>query len=635
MLDGLNPEQQEAVLHGEGPLLVFAGAGSGKTRVLTSRIAHLVQERGADPESVLAITFTNKAAREMKERLDGLLGERTKKMWVSTFHSACLRILRSHCAQIGLEPRFSIYDEDDGRKLILNVTEDLNYDPDFLKPAGTQAAIGRHKNSLITPAEAMKLAGDSDRDIRRAHVFAEYQVCLREYNAVDFDDILVHTVDLFKNHPYVLEGYQDQFRWILVDEYQDTNVAQNEIVRLLADKYRNITVVGDDAQSIYAFRGAEVSNILRFNQVFPELRMVVLEQNYRSTKHILDAANAVIANNETQAKKNLWTEQERGAQIVTRIFSSGEEEARWVAGEVVKLTNRGIRGGNIAVLCRQKVIGQGVEKALLAREVPSKFIGGVPFLERKDTKNLLGYLRLVINPHDEIAFRRVVNTPSRALGDVSVKKIRSWAKSRALPLGEAIRRGDEMELAPKATAGIQALVNVIEEGRRVAEAGGAASDVLGSILETTDYREFINRLGGDDAGYKLENIDTLVELAMTYSTVEAFLEMTSLISEQDEVEEDGHRVLIMTIHAAKGLEFPVVFLPAMEESILPDSRCRTEEDIEEERRLAYVAITRSRERLYLTRARWRMKHGQSMENEPSRFLEEIPAHLIIDAALAA
>ena len=634
-LSTLNPEQRAAVEFGEGPLLVFAGAGSGKTRVLTTRIAHLVTERGVDPASVLAITFTNKAAREMKERLGAMLGPIVSKMWVSTFHSACLKMIRPHAVLVGLKPAFSIYDTDDARKLIHNCIEDLDLDPKVIKPGAVQAAISTAKNRLVSPA---KLASEATTgyETKIARIYAAYNTAMLENCAVDFDDILVHTVTLLRDHPEVLASFHALFRWILVDEYQDTNVAQNEIVRLLGAAHRNVCVVGDYDQSIYRFRGAEAKNIMEFEKMFPGAHTITLEENYRSTRTILDAANAVIENNEIRPPKTLRTEKTGGAQIVSRTFRTGDEECRWLAGEVVKLVNRGVKGGEIAVLCRQKVIGRDVEKALLSREVPCKFVGSIPFFERKDVKNLLSYLRMLLNPDDEIAFRRIVNTPGRSIGETSIKKIRSWARYAALPLGEAVRRGADMGLTPKATAGLAAFVDALDRGRSAVESGVSADRVLEAVLTATRYREWLSELGGDDAVYKLENVDELVEIAMSHKTVDSLLEMAGLATDADEVEEEGRRVLIMTIHAAKGLEFPVVFVPAMEENIFPDQRSLlSSDDIEEERRLAYVAITRAKQRLYLTNAFTRMKYGAPMQNDPSRFLAEIPEHLVVDDTYAA
>ena len=397
---------------------------------------------------------------------------------------------------------------------------------------------------------------------------------------------------IFRESADALDAWRTKFEWVFVDEYQDTNIAQNEIVKMLTEKHRNVCVVGDVDQSIYSFRGAETRNILDFQKVFPEVHTITLEENYRSTKTILDAANAVIENNAERPPKTLRTLNASGAQIVTRTFRNGFDETSWLGGEVVKLLNRGMRGGELAILCRQKVIGRDVEKELLKRGVACKFVGSIPFFDRKDVKTLLAYLKMITNPNDSIAFRRIVNTPSRSIGDVTVAKIRSWVRHSGVPLGEAIRRGEDMELTPKAQAGLAALADALDKGRAAAESGASVDRVLEALLTATKYRQWIEALGGDDAPYKLENIDELVEIAMSHKTVESLLEEAGLVNEADEIDDNDRRVLILTIHAAKGLEFPIVFVPAMEEAIFPDSRSSwRQEDLEEERRLAYVAIT--------------------------------------------
>ena len=628
-LSDLNPEQRTAVEYGKGPLLVYAGAGSGKTRVLTTRIAYLITEHGVDPSSILAITFTNKAAREMKERLATMLGEIASKMLVATFHSACLRLIRPHAKLLKLPPSFSIYDDDDSRKLVHNCIEDAGLDPKEVSPGMVQTAISAAKNQLVTPAQLAKEARTA-RQSRVARVYEIYNAALIENAAVDFDDILVHTVTLFREHPEILESYQRTFEWIFVDEYQDTNVAQNQIIKLLGEKHRNVCVVGDFDQSIYAFRGAEAKNIMEFAKMFPGVRTITLEQNYRSTKTILDAANAVIENNEVRPPKTLRTIKAPGAQIVSRTFRSGTDEVYWLANEVVRLMSAGAKGGNIAVLCRQKMIGRDVEKALLSRSVPCRFVGSVPFFNRTDVKILTSYLKMLLNPNDEIALRRVVNTPSRRIGDKSVARIRAWSRSARVSLSEAIRRGPEIGLPPAAVEGLSHFVEALDRGRAAIASGVSSDRVLETVLTAVKYREWLSELGGDDAVYRLENIDELVEIAMMYPTVEALLETAGLINETDEIEDEDYRVLIMTIHAAKGLEFPVVFVPALEENIFPDHRSMFDQnDLEEERRLAYVAITRAQNRLYLTNALSRIKYGMPMRNDPSRFLAEIPHHLLL------
>lgn len=635
MLDGLNDAQRRAVLHGSGPLLLYAGAGSGKTRVLTTRIAHLLSERGVTPDQVIALTFTNKAAGEMKERLEKLVGPEAKNLWASTFHSACLRILRPRAATVGLKPGFSIYDTDDSRKTVRNATDDARYDPKDLSVGVTCARISAWKNRLLTPKEAWRLAAD-EYETRRARVYEEYQRLLVEANAVDFDDLLVLTVKLLSEHPDVLSGYQDRLRWIFVDEYQDTNIAQNEIIKMLGARApHNVTVVGDPDQSIYRWRGAEIKNLLAFPDLFPGCQTITLDRNYRSTKKILDAANAVIQNNRERPPKNLWTDTDGGAQIVVEQLSTAEEEVEWVASQVARLLSRGVHGADIAILCRLRAIGEDMERALIGREIPARLIGGVGFLGRAAVRDVLAYGRLIVNPDDEAAFRRVVNTPARKIGDASVKKIRSFAQRYAIGLGEACRRAEEMELPKAAAAGLEEFRTQLELGRSKAKGGANAGEVLEQVVQGVRYRDYVSTLGDDVAQGKLRDIDDLLEMALSYKTVEEFLESVALMSDTDDLDESDRRVLIMTIHASKGLEFTNVFVPAMEEGIFPDGRSDDTDDIEEERRLAYVAITRARQRLFLSHAVSRMLWGKFMRNDPSRFLDELPSYLLVPAALAS
>lgn len=627
-LSTLNPEQREAVLYGDGPLLVIAGAGSGKTRVLTVRIAHLVSERGVDPRSILAITFTNKAAREMKERLSGLLGDDGGGMWVSTFHSACLRILRAHAKEVGLEPGFSIYDEDDAQKLLAIVAVDEHLDPKAISIGATQAMISKAKAGLISPA-TMARGVTTALESARLRIYDAYQRALIARNAVDFDDILVHTVRLFRAHPEVLEHYEQKFRYIFIDEYQDTNVAQNEIVRLLGQKQRNVCVVGDADQSIYGFRGAEISNILHFEQMFPEAHTVVLERNYRSTAHILGAANAVIEHNTDRPEKHLRTEQSNGSRVLRYQAGSGVEEMQWLAQKVVSLLERQVYGGDIAVLCRQKIIGRDVEAALIAANVACRFVGAVSFYDRKYVKDILAYLRFVANPGDEIAFRRIVNTPRRSVGDKSLEKLQRWARHHALDMNEAMRRADEVyEMPARAAVALQSLSLLIDEARQRCEAGANAGDLVDFLIESISYRAHLTDDDEEATRARLGGIDLLIEVAANHDSVQSFLD-TAGLSSADEDAANDRRVKIMTVHGAKGLEFPVVFVPAMEENIFPDSRSLlSPKDIEEERRLAYVAITRAKERLYLSHAHQRVRYGCTEYNPPSRFLEEIPEDLV-------
>ncbi|MHB1762655.1 MAG: ATP-dependent helicase [Acidimicrobiales bacterium] len=637
LVDGLNPQQQAAVLYDAGPLLIVAGAGSGKTTVLTHRIAHMVHERGARPDEVLAITFTNKAAGEMRERLQRLLGGQMSGMWVATFHSAFLRILRAHSQSAGLRPGFVIYDPDDCRKLLANVTEDCGYDPKVLKVQGTAALISRAKNSLISPSVLVHRTGSSAQSAR-ARIFAEYQSALARVNAVDFDDILVKTVELFREHPEVLAHYQQRFRHLLVDEYQDTNMPQHEAIVALAREHRSVTCVGDGDQGIYGFRGAHIGNIIHFDQSFPEVHTILLEQNYRSTPTILEAANEVIAHNAERTPKRLFTTRAGGAEIEVRRFVRGEDEASWIAAEARSLLASGIRGPQIAVLCRTKVVGRGIEAAMLGRQVPCRFIGAVPFFSRSVVKDLLAYCRLVVNPDDEIAFRRVVNVPRRGVGDTSVATIRRFVRGGHAPFGTAIRTIDQIGLPPRAADGLASFLGVLDDARRIVEAGGNAGEMCQAIVDTIGFYDHLAKLGDDVAETQIEAVETIIEMAGRHNSVEAFLELTSLSSETDELDEEDRRVLIMTVHAAKGLEFPIVFVPSLEEGVFPGLRLSSPgtigpldheqlAELEEERRLAYVAITRAQERLVLSWALERRRFAVPEVHQPSRFLSELPERL--------
>lgn len=630
MLDGLNPEQLDAVQYGDGPLLVFAGAGSGKTRVLTTRIAHMVKVREIDPSQILAITFTNKAAREMKERLGTMLRSDSPSIWVGTFHSACLRMLRPYATDVGLRPGFTILDEDDARKLVRNVIEDEGYDPKEVTPGGCLAAISDAKSRLVDPV-AFASAAEGGARIAKARVYTAYQKRLRTNNVVDFDDILVFAVTMLSDLP-AGDRWRRQFSHILVDEYQDTNVAQNEIVRLLCREHRNICVVGDLDQAIYGWRGAEIANLMSFEKQFPDAHRVVLERNYRSTGHILDAANAVIANNVERVPKILVAVADSGAKITVQRLANDEAEGQWIAMQITQLNNRGVPLGDIAVLCRLKAIARGIEKVLLGRQIPCRVVGGVPFFDRAEIKDLVAYLRLVVNPDDEIAFRRVVNVPRRGIGDTSIRNIRRYARLHAIGLGETVGRSEDIELPKKTAAGLADFAAVLDASRAVAARGQPADQVLATILQRTAFRDDLAVLGGDTAQFRLENVESLLEIASGHSNVESLLEYAGLATDQDEVGDEERRVLLMTVHAAKGLEWPVVFVPGMEDGVFPDSRsATTEQGVEEERRLCYVAITRAQQRLYLTHTRRRMLWNQPLTNPPSRFLDEIPERLLVEA----
>ena len=626
---GLNPRQREAVEHGEGPLLVLAGAGSGKTKVLTSRIGYLIASGVVTPDRVLAITFTNKAAREMKERLGASLGSVAHDMWVSTFHSACVRMLRPYADRVGLTRQFTILSEDDCKRLLRDICDDLNIDVKQIPVGGARAAISSAKNRLIDPRQ-LSIESSDARSNAHARIYREYQQRMVESDCVDFDDLLVHAVRLLTEHADVREHYQARFSQVLVDEYQDTNRAQSVIVEQLAAEHLNLCCVGDGDQSIYGFRAADVGNILNFSRTFPTATTVLLEQNFRSTGTILDAANAVISRNLTRADKQLWTRAGEGNLIALRAAYDEADEASWLADEVATLVREGVRPGEIAVLCRAKTLARPIEAEIVRRGIPCRTVGGTSFFERKEIKDLIAYLRLAVNPQDELSFRRCVNVPRRAIGDASIKKIRAFAQTNALPLGDTLaRRGEINDLPKLAREGLDQFTRLLDEVRLAAGAGGA----LGAIDEVTADGEFVRQLldaaaDDEERRYRQESVDQLRSIAGDHATVESFLDMAGLITETDDSGDDQSRLSLMTIHAAKGLEFGAVFVVGMEEGVFPDRRCVEEGELEEERRLAYVAITRAKRRLYLSHSRRRHSFNRVVENDRSRFLDEIPEELI-------
>jgi len=637
LVGDLNPAQRAAVEHRGGPLLVVAGAGSGKTRVLTRRIAHLLATGDVSPYEILAITFTNKAAREMKRRLASSLGPVAADMWVSTFHSACARMLRPYADRIGLPRSFTILQEDDCRRLLRDVTDDLGFDAKQLSVGGTKALISAAKNRLVGPRQSVVETNDA-RASARARIYAEYQQRMRRSGNVDFDDLLFDTVTLLRDHSDVLAHYQQRFDTVLVDEYQDTNRAQSALVELLVAGHRNLCCVGDGDQSIYGFRAADVGNILHFAETFPGTRTIVLDRNYRSTGTILDAANAVIANNDLRPEKNLWTDAGVGRQICVREADDGDDEAAWIADQADTLLKKGAKPGDIAVLCRAKAVARPIEAELVRRGIPSRTVGGIPFFERREVKDLLAYLRMVVNRDDELSFRRCVNVPKRAVGDSSIKKLRSFARSYALSIGQALDRRHEIDDLPsQAREGLDAFADLLDAAGSAAVAGGPAA-ALDVVLGDGAYlRELVAAArDAEEAQYREESVEQFLAIASDHSSIEEVVEMASLVTADDE-DDDGSRVLLMTIHASKGLEFPHVFVPAMEEGIFPDRRCTEGAELEEERRLAYVAITRARRGLYLSHARQRRVLDQVRRPERSRFLDEIPTDLVdaMDQPMAA
>ncbi|MEW6152814.1 MAG: DNA helicase PcrA [Actinomycetota bacterium] len=636
LLAHLNPVQREAVTHPGGPLLVVAGAGSGKTRVLTNRIAWLVRHEGVSPFEVLAITFTNKAADEMKHRVGRLIGPVAQRMWVSTFHAACVRILRRDAHALGYTSQFTIYDQADAERLTAYVLRDLNLDPKKFPPRSVHGTISAAKNEVV----GVDAYHDRARTIferRIADVYREYQKRLRDANAMDFDDLLVVTVELFRRHPDVLATYQERFRHILVDEYQDTNQAQNEIVVQLARTHRNICVVGDSDQSVYKFRGADIRNILEFEDKFPDATLIVLEQNYRSTQTILDAANSVIANNLLRKPKALWTEQV-GGELIQRYHAEDEhDEAAWVAQEMFRLhEGEPMRWGEMAVFYRTNAQSRVLEEHLVRVGIPYRVIGGTRFYDRKEIKDALAYLRVLTNPSDEVSLRRVLNVPKRGIGDTSVGRLEAWAAAQGATFADSLLKAESAGVSGKALGGIRQLVNLLDELR--AHDGGPAS-LLETLLARSGYAAELEAADTIESHGRLENLAELVGGATEYeqaaaeagedATVAGFLERVSLVADSDQLTDDDSMVVLMTLHTAKGLEFPAVFMIGMEDGVFPHSRSLTEPaELEEERRLCYVGITRARKRLALTNAWSRQLFGQTNYNPESRFLKEIPDHLL-------
>ena len=641
LLEGLNPAQLMAVTHPDGPLLVVAGAGSGKTRVLTHRIAWLVREKGLSPFAILAITFTNKAADEMRSRVGQLVGRVAQRMWVSTFHSACVRILRREAPLLGYQPSFSIYDQADAVRLTGYVVRDLGLDIKKFPPRAVHAAISGAKNELLSAtayAERARRSSIFERKI--ADVYQEYQRRLVTANAMDFDDLLLLTVQLFGAHPEVLEAYRERFLHVLVDEYQDTNQAQNELILQLAGGHHQVTVVGDSDQSIYGWRGADVRNILEFEHAFPDATVVVLDQNYRSTQRILDAANAVISNNLARKPKDLWTSRDGGEQLVRYVAEDEHDEGSWLAAEIVRLRrDEGYRWGDVAVFYRTNAQSRAIEEELVRQGVPYKVVGGARFYERREVKDMLAYLHAIANPDDEVSLKRILNVPRRGVGDTSVGRLDAWAAAHGVAFSEALAHGQEAGLTGKALTGtasflalmseLRAMLAGDEEARGRPPAGPA--ELLQAVLDRTNYLQELRSQAGSplEIEGRVENVEELLGAATEVGTLADFLTEVSLVADTDEVDEDDSNVTLMTLHTAKGLEYPVVFMTGLEEGVFPHLRSLGEpEELEEERRLCYVGVTRARERLYISYAWCRSLWGQTQYNPPSRFVGEIPDHLV-------
>jgi len=677
LLDGLNPVQREAVVHPGGPILIVAGAGSGKTRVLTHRVAHLIKDLKVSPFAILAITFTNKAADEMKERVGQLVGPVAQKMWVSTFHSACARILRREAGHLGMRSSFSIYDQADAVRLTGYILRDLNLDPKRLPPRQVHAAISAAKNELISPTELLERAL-TPYEKKLAEVYAEYQKRLTDASALDFDDLLTQAVNLFRRYPDVASQWRSRFAHVLVDEFQDTNVAQWELVRTLADEHRNIMVVGDADQAIYRFRGADYRNLMRFEEAFPDATVIVLEQNYRSTQTILDAANAVIANNAGRRPKHLWTDSV-GGELISRYLGEDErDEALYLTREINRLVEEcPYRYGDLAVFYRTNAQSRVIEEVFVRSGIPYRVVGGVKFYDRREVKDVLAYLRALANPDDEVSLKRIVNVPKRGVGDTSVAKVEAYAAERNLTFGGALARAVDSGVSGKALGGIGALLDLLEELAGVSEHG--VGETIEAVLERSGYLAELEAERSIEAAGRIENLRELVGVAREFDEalergdivgaaansvaaavgaddadadpaegqaddaapatpvvvpvgiprIQAFLEALSLVTDMDDYDGDQSAVTLMTLHTAKGLEFPVVFMTGMEENVFPHVRSLGDPDqLDEERRLCYVGITRARERLYLCHAWCRNLFGSTQYNPASRFLAEIPEQLV-------
>ena len=629
--DTLNPMQREAVFTTEGPLLVLAGAGSGKTRALTHRVAYLIEEKGVKPWNILAITFTNKAAGEMRERVNQLVDFGADSVWVSTFHSLCVRILRRFIENLGYTTDFSIYDSDDTKTLMKQIFKDLEVNQKVLKERGVLGVISSAKNEMISPEEFLLSAkADGDSRLQRiGELYMEYQKRLKKNNALDFDDLLVKTVELFQAKQEVLEYYQDRFRYIMVDEYQDTNTVQFKLVSLLAAKYRNICVVGDDDQSIYRFRGANIKNILSFEETFPGAKVIKLEQNYRSTKMILDSANEVIKNNAGRKDKTLWTENEVGERPVFREFGSSFDEAEWVVRDIVK------KGGpwkDYAILYRTNAQSRLFEEKCIAYNLPYRLVGGVNFYQRKEIKDILCYLKTIANGRDDLAVQRIINVPKRGIGAMSVARVNMFAMENDMSFYEALERVQAVPGIGKAALKIGVFTDQIGEFRKMLREEKTIKDVIEAVLEKTGYREELKEEGEVEAESRLENIEELINKAVSYwesadePSLSEFLEEVALVADIDSMDESEDRIILMTLHSAKGLEFPYVYLVGMEDGLFPSMMSLMEgpEALEEERRLCYVGITRAEKRLTLTAAKSRMVKGEMQYARTSRFINEIP-----------
>ena len=638
LLDALNEPQRQAVMATDGPLLILAGAGSGKTRVLTHRTAYLIEECGVNPYNIMAITFTNKAAGEMRERIDQMVGYGSESIWVCTFHSTCVRILRRYIDRLGFGTNFTIYDSDDQKTLMKDICKRLEIDTKMYKEKMFLSAISSAKDELIDPIEFETRAAGHYVKRKQAQVYREYQQALKQNNALDFDDLIMKTVELFKLDKEVLASYQDRFRYIMVDEYQDTNTAQFELIRLLALKYQNLCVVGDDDQSIYKFRGANIYNILNFEHHFPDATVIKLEQNYRSTQNILDAANAVIANNQGRKEKRLWTDNGAGDKITFEQLDTAAEEADFVARDIARRVRKGeYQYKDCAILYRTNAQSRLFEERFITANIPYKIFGGVNFYARKEVKDLLAYLKTIDNGQDDLAVRRIINIPKRGIGAASINKVALYAQEQEISFYDALCVAEQVPGLGKAAAKIRPFVLFIQSMKAKAKLLSVA-DLLQEVIETTGYVRELEAEGTDEAEARIENIDELISKAVDYAegeeapTLNGFLENVALVADIDSFDENSDYVVLMTLHSAKGLEFPNVYLAGLEDGLFPSYMSITSDnsqaEIEEERRLAYVGITRAKKNLTITSARVRMVRGQTQYGKVSRFVREIPPELL-------
>ncbi|MFR2378450.1 MAG: DNA helicase PcrA [Clostridium sp.] len=638
LLAGLNDKQKEAVLHFEGPLLILAGAGSGKTRVLTHRIAYLIEEHQVPPYHILALTFTNKAANEMRERVNNIIEYGAGSIWVSTFHSTCVRILRRFIDHLGYDNAFTIYDSDDQKSLMKDICKQLNIDTKKYKERTFLNAISSAKDQLKTPEQyADEVAKEYNKKIF-GRVYKEYQKRLKQNNALDFDDLIMLTVQLFRQNAEILNHYQERFPFILVDEYQDTNTAQFTLLSLLASRYQNLCVVGDDDQSIYRFRGANIHNILNFEKIFPATKVIRLEQNYRSTKNILAAASGVIKHNSMRKEKTLWTTAEAGAPISYGRYDNEYEEAQGIAADIHRQVKDGMSYSDFAILYRTNAQSRVFEEKLIYEGIPYRIIGAVNFYARKEIKDILCYLKTINNSADDIAIKRIINIPRRGIGQTTIGRISDYAFSQEMPFYEALRRVDEIPGCTRASAKIHSFVSLIEHFRmKLRGEMYSLEDMTQELLDVTGYVRELEAEDTDEANGRIENIESLMNKIVQYEednnggTLNDLLEDIALVADIDTVSDDAEQVLLMTLHSAKGLEFPNVYICGMEETIFPGASAVFGDDpseLEEERRLCYVGITRAMKKLTLTSANQRMRNGEMNFNRPSRFINEIPRHLV-------